>query len=350
MLSQPEHKIVKEKTLRNFCTEILMRAKVPQKEAEIVVDSLVSTDLRGVNTHGVINLPRYISLIESGAARPCARIEVIQDLYSTALWDGCGSLGQILGVRAMEKCLDKAERYGISVIGVKRSNHFGAAAYYAMKGLERDMIGIALTSGGPVMAPWGGCTQLLSNNPIAVAIPCGKELPIVLDISMSVVAGMKLKLLKKEGKTKIPRGWAMDKEGRVTEDIEEAMEAGPLLVPMGGHKGSGLALVNGILSGILLGAGYGFSASDGEEGPGHLFAAIRIDTFRPVEEFKESIDKRVRELKNSKLAEGFERILIPGEIEFEMENKTKKEGISIPHKIIDDLNQLAESLDIQDRL
>jgi len=164
-----------------------------------------------------------------------------------------------------------------------------------------------------------------------------------------VVSGMKLHLLKKQGKTKVPRGWAMNQEGRVTENLEEA-ESRLSLVPIGGHKVYGLALVIDVLSGVLLGAGYGFSATDGEEGPGHLFAAIRVDAFRPLGECKESMDRRDRELKNSKLAEGTDRIIMPGEIEFESEIKRKKEGIPIPRPVIDELNQLAESLNLPDRL
>ncbi len=348
-MSESDCRRVQENILRSFCIKILLSVKVPQEEGEIVADFLVSADLQGVSTHGVISLSRYVSLIKSGIAHPSAKIQVVKDSGSTTLWDGCGSLGQVLGIWAMEKCLDKAKTYGIGVIGVKKSNHFGTCAYYAMKALEHDMIGIVLSTASPLMAPWGGCEPLLGNNPFAVAIPCGKELPIVLDIAQSVVSAGKLHLLKKQGKTKIPRGWAMNKEGKTIENLEEALEK-LLLVPMGGHKGYGIALVIDVLSGILLGAGYGFSAKDGEEGPGHFFAAIRIDAFRPIEEFKQAMDNRVRELKNSKLAEGADRILMPGEIEFETEIKRRKEGIPIPCVVVDELNQLAESLNLPARL
>lgn len=346
---QSECKVIREEIARDFCTQILAKTKVPYKEATIVADSLVSADLRGVTTHGVISLPRYISSINSGAVRPSAKIEVVRDLRSTSLWDGCCSLGQVLGVRAMEKCLEKAEIHSIGAVGVKRSSHFGAAAYYAMKALDHGMIGVALTTTSPTMAPWGGREPLLGNNPFAIAIPCGKELPIVLDIAQSVVSGMKLHLLKKQGKTKIPKGWALNKEGKATEDLEEALEK-MLLMPMGGHKGYGLALVIDVLAGVLLGAGYGLMAKDEEEGPGHLFAATRVDAFRPLKEFKEAMDERIRELRSSKLAEGVDRILMPGQIEFETETKRRSEGIPILRTIVDELNRLAESLGLENRL
>ena len=338
-------KTIREKTLRDFCIEILSKVKVPYKERVIVADSLVSADLRGVTTHGVISLPRYISLINSGAARPSAKIEVATDLGPISLWDGCYSLGQVLGVWAMEKSLAKARDYGIGVIGVKKSNHFGACAYYAMKALDEDMIGIVLSTASPTMAPWGGCDPLLGNNPLAIAIPCERQLPVVLDMAQSVVTGGKLRLLQKEGKKKIPRGWAMNKEGRITEDLEEASKK-LSLVPIGGHKGYGLALAIDVLAGVVLGAGYGPKAKDGEEGPGHLFIAMRIDAFRPMKEFKEVMDERVSELKSSKLSPGTERIFVPGEIEFESESRRRKEGIPIPCAVVDDLNRFAESLNL----
>ena len=349
-MNESKVKAVQEKRLREFCKAIFVKAGVPLDQADIVVDALVTTDLQGVITHGVIGIPRYVSLIKSGAARAAAKIEVVQDGGSVALWDGCGSLGQVLSVWAMEKCMEKASSYGIGAVGVKRSNHLGACAYYAMKALDEDMIGIALTGASPGMAPWGGCEPLIGNNPLGVAIPCGKEPPIVLDMAMSIVAGMKIQLLKREKKTKIPLEWgALNKEGEVTDNIAEFLEQ-PLLMPVGAYKGFGLALVIDVLAGVLLGAGYGFPATDGEEGPGHFFIAIKVDRFRPLDEFKEAMDKRVQEFKSSKLAEGFDRILMPGQLEFETEMKRKKEGIPLPYTIVQELNHLAESLDIEDRL
>ena len=348
-MSQSGHKIIQEKELKDFCRQILLTVKVPEEEAEIIADSLVVTDLRGVSTHGVLLMNRYVSLIIKGATRPAAKIDVVNDVGSIALWNGWRSQGQVLGVWAMDKCVEKAQTLGIGMVGVNEGSHYGMCAYYPMKALDKGMIGMTLCTCGPGMAPWGGREAMIGTNPISIAVPCGEEPPVVLDMASSTVSGMKLELMDMDGETRIPPGWALNKEGRVTENLQEALEK-MLIMPLGGHKGFGLAMMVDILGGVLTDGGYGDSAGDEDKGPGLLFVAINIDAFRPLKEFKKAMDARIRELKNCNLAADTDRIYMPGEMEFETEIKRRKEGIPLALHVIDDLNRLAESVNVKDRL
>jgi LDH2 family malate/lactate/ureidoglycolate dehydrogenase len=264
--------------------------------------------------------------------------------------DGDDGMGLVVSRPAMTLAMEKAAEHGIGAVTIRNSNHYGMAAYWSMMALERDMIGYTTTNASPTMAPWGGITLSHGNNPISYSIPAGKEWPLVLDIAMSVVAKGKLRLaaLKNEP---IPSGWAMDKFGQPTTDVQDAIDG--ILMPIAGHKGYGMALVNDVLSGILSGGLSGSDIPQARAGGGvmkmgycHFFMALDISHFTPVAEFKERVDRLVRMMKSSQLAPGQNKIYLPGEIEFETEHQRLREGIPYDRSILSQLEKLARDLNM----
>jgi LDH2 family malate/lactate/ureidoglycolate dehydrogenase len=252
----------------------------------------------------------------------------------------------------MQMAIEKADKYSVGVVVVKNSNHFGAAAAYTLQAVKKDMIGFATTNAPCRMVPTGGIEQIIGNNPFSYAIPSGDELPIVLDVSCSVVSLGKIILKIKKGEN-IPLGWALDKDGNATTDPCAAIEGGGSLVPIGEYKGYGMALVSEILSGILSDSIDGIDVqslynlnTDKKFGAGHFFLAIKIDNFIPINSFKYRIDKRIKEIKNSAKKEGVKRIYLPGEIEFRNKEKNLRDGIPIAKEVLEDLRKTAKELGI----
>jgi len=351
VINMSAKELVQAEHLRGFCSQILASVNVPQKDAELTAHTLVEADLRGVHSHGTTSLLGYVKCLRLGGLNPKPQIKPVMQIPAVSILDGDGGLGQVVSVRAMREAMDKAKENGVGLVGVRNSSHFGAAAYYPMMALEEDMIGFANTNGKAVMVPWGGKASMMGNNPISYAIPAGQELPIVLDMSLSVVAGGKIRMAALEGK-KIPLGWALNQQGQPTDDPEEAM-AKLLLTPLGGHKGYGLAVVMDILAGVLTGSAFGrrvnswLSQSSERQKVGHLFVVLNIETFMPVAEFKEKVDRMIREIKSTPLAKGFERIYLPGEIEFEKKAEYLKTGIPLPIELIDKLRELGKELHLE---
>jgi len=340
--------IIQAEPMKRFCVAACKAVRLSQEHAELLADTLIQADLRGVNSHGVIRLPGYIKGYQIGGINPRPSIRVVKESDATAVMDGDDGIGLIVSYPAMRLAMGKAADYGIGTVTVRKSNHFGMAAYWPMMALERDMVGYATTNASPTMAPWGGITLSHGNNPISYAIPAGRELPLVLDIAMSVVAKGKIRLaaLKNEP---IPMGWAMDKYGKPTTDAEAAVDG--LLMPMGSHKGYGMALVNDVLCGVLSGGEFGTGIPKARGGGGtkkmgycHFFMALDVGHFIPVVEFKERVDKLVRMMKISQPAQGQNRIYLPGEIEFETKRQRIKEGIPYSKANINQLERLAKDL------
>lgn len=347
--------IVRAVRLRRFAEEALERAGLSRKDAALVADSLVEANLRGVDSHGVGRLfPAYIQKLRSGQVNPRPRLRVLRDRGATALLDGDDGMGQVVAAAAMDLAIRKARRAGIAVVGVRRSSHCGAAAYFAMRALGHGMIGIAMTSGtSNAMAPWGGRTALLSNNPVAVAIPASRRLPVVLDMAMSVVARGKIVLAAKAGRP-IPLDWALRANGEPTTNPAEALAG--LLRPIGDYKGAGLALVVGVLTAILTGGAFGreilgfYENMREPHNTGHLMLAIRIAHFMPLTAFHRRMDAAVDELKSSKPVRGATAILLPGEPEFLTARRRRREGIPVPAALAAELDALGASLGIPTRL
>jgi len=271
------------------------------------------------------------------------------DTKALALIDGDGGHGQVPGVKAMKLAIEKAKVNGIGACGVRNSGHFGAAAYYAMMALEEDMIGFATTGGHPCMAPWGGMNLVVGNNPLAYVIPAGEELPIVLDMATSVKAQGWIELAALAGE-KIPFGWALDEEGNPTNDPHTAIESNHV-VPIGGYKGYGVAVVMDILAAVLTGADWGtrILAKRGAKEPvsdGHFFIAIEIEPFMPLGEFKARMDEMIKGIKAAKPARGVERIYLPGELEFERKERYLKTGIPLPSAVVESLVRCGEGLGV----
>jgi LDH2 family malate/lactate/ureidoglycolate dehydrogenase len=333
--------------LRQFCHKVLIKVGLTAGDAEIVADSLVQANLRGVDTHGVMRLPIYVKRMRMGLIAVRPRMELHRTGPATALFDGGNGPGQVVTLRAMEEAIKLAHEAGVGLVAIKNSNHFGAAAYFAMRAIKEGMIGIALSHAEADMIPFGGRKPCLGTNPLAVAIPAGEELPIVLDMATSIVAMGNVLLAAKEGRP-IPEGWAVDAEGNPTTDSKKARA----VRPVGGPKGYGLAVIIDVLSALLSGAAFGVHINrmyDNFTEPqaiGHFVGALDISRYVPLEEFKRRIDQMIREIKSTPPAEGFVEVLLPGEPEFKTEERRLREGIPLSREVYTELATLGEELGV----
>jgi LDH2 family malate/lactate/ureidoglycolate dehydrogenase len=344
-----EGKIISASRLMEFCQQAFQKAGMNAEDSRVVADILVSANLRGVDSHGVMRVPPYIRRLLDGGANPSPRIRAMRRGPSFVRLDGDRGLGLVVSVHAMKEAIALASQSGVGVAAVFNSDHFGAAAYYAMLALKHDMIGVAMTNAAAVMALWGGKTPFMGNNPIAVAVPCGTELSIVLDMAVSKVAGGKVRLAVKKG-TKIPFEWIIDKDGMPTDDPKE-FEAGGTLLPLG-IKGYGLGVIVEVLCGILSGARIlseiplWFANTAEPVGVGHFMMAINVDSFLPIQEFKDRVDQLVRRIHSAPRALDVDRIYLPGEIEHLSERKRKAEGIPVPEAVYRDLLEIGHELNV----
>jgi LDH2 family malate/lactate/ureidoglycolate dehydrogenase len=298
----------------------------------------------------VFRLPQYVRRIKGGAVNPKAHITVEKTGPATALVDGDNGMGHLVMRFATERAIEKAKDAGVAWVGVRSSNHAGPASLYAGMPLEHDMIGLYLAVGNANhLPPWGGIDMLLSTNPIAVAVPAGEELNIVLDMATTVAAYGKVKTKAQRGET-MPEGWMMDRAGHPLTDPQRSNEG--FLLPIGGYKGYGLALIFGLLAGTLNGAAMGkdvvdFNADDSTAtNTGHVIVAINISSFQPVARFKASVDELVKDIRNSRTLPGVERIRIPGDGSVAARTERLEHGIPLPLALLASLNQLAAELKI----
>ena len=331
--------------LRAFCLDILTTTGMPSEEAEILTETLLEADQRGVKSHGVMSLRRYVNLMKTGVMPKKLQYKVEVDNPVIAVWDGDRCCGQVLGHNAMKAAIEKAKTYGIGFVGVKNSNHFGAGAYYAQLAEKSGMIGIAASTGDPTMAPWGGAEKQIGNNPLAISVPTKKVPPVTLDMAQSVVAFGKIANMKTQGMKEVPAGWALDKNGVPTTNIDEVYS----VVPLGGYKGFGLALMIDVISGLLIGGGTGVRANPDQMGPAHTFIAIDPAAFGDQKAFVEKVDSRVMEFKSCKKSTNSKGIFMPGEIEENCYSASQKSA-EIIDEIVESLNALAEEMGRKVRL
>jgi LDH2 family malate/lactate/ureidoglycolate dehydrogenase len=349
--------VVGHTQLLEFLIGALIAMKMQSDRAAITAGLMVHTDLRGVDSHGIDMLPRYHELWEQGFIAMDADPLVVQDFAATALYDGAKGLGHYVSSLAMRLAIDKARTYGIGIVTVRNSGHFGAAANYSMMALEHDMIGLATTNSPYIaMVPTFGRAPKLSTNPISFAAPAGVHAPFVLDMATTTVAVGKLRIASRWGKP-IPAGWALDEQGEPTTDPDVAMKH-RLLSPLGGtrelggHKGYGLGMMVDILSGVLPGAVYGdlFQRSDRAQRKvqdvGHCFVAIDPRRFRPLHEFKRDMDDMFDSVKSSPAAEGQTRVYVAGEPEAQTEARRRREGIPLSQTLLGLCNAIAKTLGI----
>lgn len=338
--------------LKAFCSQAYIKAGVPADEAQIVAGLLARSDLRGVETHGVMRLPIYIQRLHKGYVRKECLLTTIKDKGPTAFLEAHGSMGHIVAYRAMEKAVSKAEQHGVGWVSVKDSGHFGVAGLFPMMAVEKDFIGYVVSNSAPMMFPLGGIERIIGNNPMAYAIPADKYPPVVLDFSLGVVSSGKLIMARKRGE-KIPLGWAVDKEGLPTEDPYAGYEGGGSLMPVGGHKGYGMVLVHEMLTALLTGGKWTSRIKSlyeedetGVQGTCHSFMAVDPDCFIGRDEFKKEMDSYIRSIKESAKAGNCEEILVPGEPELRTEAERLKNGIPLAAATMKELAVLGESLGI----
>jgi len=336
---------VKEEVLRELCKNILVELGTSEERAKIVSDSMVLANLRGVDSHGVRRLPVYVQRIERGLIKPEGRITLSLDNETTAVLDGGLSFGEVIGKHACDIAIKKAKKYGVGIVTCRNTNHFGMAAYYGLYLAEHDMIGIITSNANASIAPWGGKKPMFGTNPLCITIPAKEKPHIVLDMAMSIVARGKIRAAEEKGE-KIPIEWAIAPDGTPTDNPTEAIKGS--LIPIGGPKGYGLALIIDIISGMLSGAEYStgiksmFDLND-VSGMGHYFQAINIEKFLSVEEFKKKIDGYIQSVKECPRKEGVDEIYLPGELEYLSTIRKRKEGILLPKEVLKKLIILEKS-------
>lgn len=341
---------------------MLQKIGCNEDHAATAAEVLLSADLRGIDSHGVARLSGYVRLWEVKRINTSPALKIIHETPSTAVVDGDSGLGLVIAPFAMQAAIDKANNVGTGWVSVQNSNHFGIAAYHAMLALQHDMIGIAFTNASPLVSPTFSVERLLGTNPVCVVIPAGEEPPFVADMATTTAANGKLEILQRKGGV-APLGWIQTKEGKQSTDPHE-LKAGGALLPLGGdrehgsHKGYALGAIVDIFSAVLSGANYGpwvppFPAyvpmpdEQPGKGIGHFFGAMRIDAFRPADEFKIHMDNWIKRFRSAKTVKGEEKVLIPGDPEREMEVERRKYGIPLLQPVIEDLKFLGEKFDVK---
>ena len=345
-----ESRRVKAAELQAFIARAFVAIGISAPEAASIAELMTRADVNGSDGHGVFRLPKYIRRIKGGAVniKPAIRIE--REAPGMALVDGDNGMGHLVMRFAAEKAIEKAKTAGTAWVGVKASNHAGPASLYASMPIEHDMIGLYLAVGNANhLAAWGGLDMLLSTNPIAVGIPAGAEPAIVLDMATTVAAYGKVKTAAQRGET-MPEGWMIDRQGQPLTDPKRANEG--LLLPIGGYKGYGLALIFGLLAGTLNGAAMGRDVVDFNNddttatNTGHVIVAINVAMFRELGEFKASVDQLVRDIRNSKRLPGVEAVRLPGEQSHAKRDEHTRLGIPMPAPLLQSLAALAAELKI----
>lgn len=354
-------KLFRYEQLLEFSTRVFRSIGCTQADAELAAKVLVSADLRGIDSHGVARLGGYVRLWEAARINPVPRISIIHETPSTASLDGDSGLGLVVAPKAMQIAIEKAKTAGTGWVAVGNSNHFGIAGYHAMMALEEDMIGIAMTNASALVAPTFSVEKMLGTNPIAVAIPANEQPPFVADFATTTASNGKLEILQRRN-AEAPLGWVQDQEGNPTTDAS-ALKMNGAMLPLGGdrehgsHKGYALGSIVDIFSAVLSGGSYGpwappFPAyiampeNMPGKGLGHFFGAMRIDAFRPAPEFKAHMDNWIARFRQAKPAEGFEKVLIPGDPEREMEAIRMADGIPVVPGVVSELESLASRFGI----
>lgn len=298
---------------------IFKKAGLCEEDAKIITNVLLETEMRGVFTHGFMRLERYINCIKSGGIKTDGNYSVIYDSPSWASIDGNDNLGIVISYKAMKLAMEKAKETGVGIVNVMGSHHFGAAGYYTSMCADNDMVGMAMSNGDILIAATGSAEKTIGNNPFSYAFPAGKYGKIVYDIAMSYTSDRKVVQLDKEGK-KVPEGWIIDKDGNPTTDPGE-YEKGGTLLPFGGYKGYGMAMMVETLAATLSGAAMTKNVHAWNTNPenggnvGHFFMALDISRLGNPDDYKKRIDDMIDEIKSSKKAEGVTKIFYPGEIE-----------------------------------
>jgi L-2-hydroxycarboxylate dehydrogenase (NAD+) len=344
-----EYVRVARRDLVSFCQQVFQSLRLSEQDARTAAEVLVAADARGIPSHGVARLQRYVNGLEMGVVLTDAPVEVLVDTPASLVIHAHGAMGAPVSARTMAGVIDRARTNGSAFGCVRDSNHFGIAGYYAMMALHEDMLGIAMTNTAALGVPTFGRQVMFGTNPLAFAAPADEERAFVLDMSTTVVTRGKIEVYERLGK-ELPSGWAVDKTGRPAKDASSLLDdmfhregggilpLGGLGEDLGGHKGYGLAVMVDILCAVLCGAAFGSGLSDTATSSGrvsHFFGAIRIDGFRDPLAFRRDMDRLLRELRNCPVAEGAERVYFAGQKEFEKEAESARLGVLLLRKTYD---------------
>lgn len=340
--------LYRHEDLTAFAVACLVRIGVPKDDAREVAACLVKAELRGIDSHGMVRLPVYAARVRAGVVKGRPDMRATAAGTAAALLDGDNGLGPVVGARAMDLAIDLAERHGTGFVGVRNSNHFGPAAYYVERAVERGFIGVAISNAPPNMAPFGGRQRFLGTNPIGVGIPAGDEPPLIFDASTSVAARGKI-IVAAHHNQPIPEGWAIDPDGHPTTDAAAGL-AGAVL-PFGGAKGSAISFIIDILCGVLTGAAFAVHLNTLEDlgrvqNVGHVLVALRTDLFLPATVFGSRMDEILRMLKSSPAAPGVDQVLVPGELEFERQAEALEHGVALPAAVVPQLIQFGNDVGV----
>jgi LDH2 family malate/lactate/ureidoglycolate dehydrogenase len=304
-------------SLRAFSTRVLVASGVPDDDAALVADSLVQADLWGHQSHGVLRLPWYVARLRSGAMSARTEPAVLSDTGPLVLLDGRDGIGQVLTEQARTTAVGRARTHGVGVVGVRNSNHFGTAMYWTRRAAHDGCVAVLTTNASPAMAPWGGREKVLGTNPWSIAAPGPDGRVVAVDIANTAVARGKIYLAKNRGEP-IPEGWALTPEGAPTTDAAEGVLG--VILPMAGHKGYAITFLMDVLSGALTGSSVGSGVHgpyepDARSGAGHLFLALDPAAFGDPAGYEARVRQLIDEVKDVPLAQGFDEVFYPGEVE-----------------------------------
>jgi LDH2 family malate/lactate/ureidoglycolate dehydrogenase len=332
--------------LITFCENLLMNIGMSNENSSIVADSLIKANLEGVDSHGISRLPIYIKRFLDKRINIAPQLDFDQKSLSVLVVDGDNGLGHIVSNKAIKKGIEMAKSSGVAAIAVKNSNHFGTASYFCQLACDHNLACIVFTNSPPGIAPWGGKGAFFGTNPIAFGFPTGNDVPVIIDLSTSIVARGKIILAEKQG-TSIPDGWAIDENGYPTTDPGEALKGSVL--PMGGAKGAALAMAVEILTGILSGASFGPHVKNiynekekGNANVGHFFMLLDIEKFMDINRFFHSINHLIQEMKLIPTRPGIEDIRYPGERRKSSSDEGRRNGINLSGNVEEELYLLGE--------
>ena len=335
--------------LRRFVVDLFAALGLPPDDAAVEAHCLLEAHFRGFDTHGVGCIPSYADCLKEGRIKAKPQIRIERRMPWAALVDGDNGMGHVVAARAMEAALEAAEEIGIGAAAVSRSNHFGAACVYPAMALDKDCIGIAMGNAAPNVAPWGAREGLLGTNPLAVAVPAGRNPAFVMDLATSTAARRKIREAMEQGRP-IPEGWAIDRDGRPTTDAKAAIEG--IALPFGGAKGSAISMLIDILAGALSGAEFAggvlsfVNNTEREAGCGAFLMAFKVEAFMPVDAFKARMDTLIDRIHALEPAAGFDAVRVPGERGAALAAARRQDGIPLAPGVVDKLSRLGADVGV----
>jgi L-2-hydroxycarboxylate dehydrogenase (NAD+) len=351
--------------LKNFMIDVFVKVGVPEEDARICAEVLTESDKRGIDSHGISRFKHiYIDRIKAGIINPITSVEIIRQGPTTAVIDGNNGMGQVIGMKSMHMAIDKARQYGMGMVVVRNSNHFGIAGFYSLMAIKQGMIGITGTNARPSVAPTFGVENMLGTNPLTVGVPTDEEFPFLLDCASSITQRGKIEVLARVGQ-EIPKGLVIDRNGNSTTDGEQVLrdliDGKAALVPLGGtgeeyggYKGYGYATFVEILSSALQGGAFLKALSGFKDGKkttyklGHFFIAIDISCFSELDEFKRTAGNILRQLRSSQKMPGHDRIYTAGEKEYEAEKERKEKGVLLDEGVQKQITALRTEFNLHD--